>query len=138
MGRQLQCNIHNKEDLADAQYHKRCYNNFMKIPKHGDLSCSVLFENIMKTVIDDICSNQNRLIELRELHSMSASFGGQLSRKQIFGKLIDSLRDDIIMEGCASIIGFRKYVGQSIHLVVYSVDEEKYNIEEVVSVRHRM
>ena len=57
------------------------------------------------------------------------TFGGQLTRKQIFTKLVTHLGDDVVVlciEGCASIVGFREFVGKILKVAkVDTVDEEK-------------
>ena len=41
------------------------------------------------------------------------SYGGQLTQKQMFTKLVTYLGGDVVVlniEGCASIVGFREFV----------------------------
>ena len=50
-----------------------------------------------------------------ELHYMYAGHGGQLKQKQMFEKLVTHSADDVVVlsiEGCASIVGFREFVGK--------------------------
>lgn len=49
-----------------------------------------------------------------ELHDKYVSYGGQLTQKQMFTKVVTHLGDDVVVlsiEGCASIVGFREFVG---------------------------
>ncbi len=48
-----------------------------------------------------------------ELHEKYVSYGGELTRKQMFSKLAMHLGDNVVVlsiDGCASIIGFREFV----------------------------
>ncbi len=95
----------------------------MNIPKYTDLSANtdVIDEDALKMVIDDMYANQQlRTWTTLELHDIYCSFGGRLSRQQMLLKLKYYLGSDIVvvrMDGCASIVGFRNLVGQSLKLV---------------------
>jgi len=115
---------------ADAQYHKKCYDAFMVIPKYTNLSLNsdVIDDDALNSVINDMYANQQLLTWTAiELHDMYCSLGGLLSRRQMFQNLTNYLGNDIVvirMEGCASVVGFRHLVGKSLKLVeVDSVDE---------------
>ena len=50
---------------------------------------------------------------------MYVSYGGELSRKQMFSKLAEHLGDDAVVlsiNGCASIIGFREFVTKTVKI----------------------
>ena len=116
---------------AEAQYHKKCFNKFMVIPKYADLSSDpiVLDDDALKVVVDDMYANQHvSTWTTIELHDMYCGLGGLLSRQQMFAKLTSYLGSDIVvvrMEGCASVVGFRHLIGKSLKLVKdESVDEQ--------------
>ena len=127
---------------ADAQYHKKCYNDFMAIPQYTDLNpqTNLCDGDPMKLVIDDMLANKLlRTWTSLELYEMYLGLGGQLSRQQMLTNLTTHLGDDIVvvhMEGCVSVVGFRELVGKSLKLVKdKSVDEESisYVIRQVRS-----
>ncbi len=64
-----------------------------------------------------------------ELHDKYLSYGGQLTQKQMFTKMVMHLGDDVVVlciEGCASKVGFREFVGKLLKFSkVNTVDEEK-------------
>ena len=63
-----------------------------------------------------------------ELHEKYLKLGVQLTRKQMFSKLVTHLGDGVVVnnsEGCASIVGFRDAMGEILNLVkIDSNDEE--------------
>uniref|UniRef100_UPI00358E0907 uncharacterized protein n=1 Tax=Myxine glutinosa TaxID=7769 RepID=UPI00358E0907 len=134
-GRQVEIRIKGAlTDLpaADAQYHKKCYDLFMIMPKHTNLlrQCRVNDDDALEMVINHLYDNQKLCTWTSiELYDMYCSFGGELSCKQMFSKLVTTLGDDIVvvhLEGCASVVGFRDLVGKSLKLVkVDSVNEER-------------
>ena len=54
-----------------------------------------------------------------ELHSKYVAFGGYLTRKQTFTKLITYLHDVVVLniQGCASVDGLRDFVGKILKLL---------------------
>ena len=62
-GREVEIRIngaHSDLPAADAQYHKKCYDAFMVIPKYTDLSThyGVVDDEALKKVIDFMYANQ--------------------------------------------------------------------------------
>lgn len=134
LGRQVEIRIKGAlTDLpaADAQYHKRCYDDFVQVPRFSNLSsgsCQI-DDNALELLIRDMFRNQElRTWTTLELYDMYCGFGGLLSRQQMFTKLTTYLGDDIVvirMEGCASVVGFRNLVGKSLKIVQEeAVDED--------------
>jgi hypothetical protein len=129
--RKVAIRCHGMHDLAaaEAQYHIRCYDEFRKIPVHADQT-PVIDDQAMQKLVDEMHANrQLRTWTSIELHDKYVSYGGQLTRKQLFTKLITHLGDDVVVlqiEGCASIVGFRSFVGTILKVAkVDTVDEEK-------------
>ena len=133
-GRQVEIRIKGAlTDLpaADAQYHKQCYDKFAYIPKNTNLSeqSKKTDDEALNLVIDDMYKNQNICSWTScELFKMYCDFEGLLTAKQMFNKLTKHLGEDIVvisMDGCANIVGFRKFIGKSLKLVkVNSVDDD--------------
>ena len=152
-GRQVEIRIKGAlTDLpaADAQYHKKCYKDFVTIPKYTDLSshCEVTDDDALKMVIDDMYDKQFSCTwTSTELHDIYCRFGGILSSKQMLTKLIDCLGDDIVlvrMEGCASVIGFKHLLGKILKIVkAETADEDCVNTiirqvkREAQALKHR-
>ena len=121
---------------ADAQYHKKCYDAFMTIPKKTNLSLSrKITDDALKRVVDDMYAHQNDCTWASvELYDKYKSFGGTLSRKQMFQNLTNHLGEDVVvihMEGCVSVVGFRHFVGKSLKLIKTDV-VDKESVESVV------
>ena len=131
IGRRLKLNVENVIDLpaADGQYHVRCYNNFMKVPKYADM-CAYshdIDDDSLRTVIEYMYGNQNSLWNSVELHDMYVNVGGKLGRKQMFNNLANYMSSDVHvvrLDGCASIIGFREVVGKSLNVVKLESDDD--------------
>ncbi len=64
-----------------------------------------------------------------ELHDKYVSYGGQLTWKQMFTKMVMHLGDDVVVlciDGCASMFGFKEFVGKLLKVSkVNTVNEEK-------------
>jgi hypothetical protein len=113
----------------EAQYYIHCYDDFRKIPVHADQT-PVIDDQAMQKLVNEMHANQQlRTWTSIELHDKYVSYGGQLTRKQLFTKLITYLGDDVVVlqiEGCAPIVGFRSFVGTILKVAkVDTVDEEK-------------
>ena len=120
------CDVHDLA-AAEAQYHIRGYDEFRKIPVRADQSS--IINEAMQLLVDDMYDNRNvRTWTCIELHDKYVSYGGQLTRKQIFTNLVTHLGGNVTVlniEGCASIVGFREYVGRIVKISkVDTVDEE--------------
>ena len=119
--REVSLRCHGVHDLAaaEAQYHIRCYDEFRKIPVEDDQT----------SPIDDKPMQMLVYGTSIELHDKYVSYGGQLTRKQMFTKLVKHMGDDIVVlciDGCASIVGFREFVGKTLKIAkVDTVDEEE-------------
>ena len=113
---------------AEAQYHLRCYDEFRKGNVHVHQTLTI-DDNSMRLLIDDLYANQQlRTWTTPELYDMYVSFGGQLTLKQMFTKLVNHLGEHIIvlrMDGCASILGFRELVGKMVKVVKLDSAEEE-------------
>ena len=130
-------NIGVERDLParDAQYHKRCYDNFMCVPKYSNLTGPTVVDTALSQAIDHMYANQNRFWNSIDVHVMYSSFGGELNRRQMFTKLVSCLGDDAIvlrMEGCATIIGFKEFASKNLKLVQTDAADEESVIDVVV------
>lgn len=68
---------------ADAQYHKKCYVDFMSIPVYVNLSFNTdaIDDDALKPVVDDMYANQQlRTWTTMELYDMYCGFGGHVTR----------------------------------------------------------
>ena len=104
---------------GDAQYHKHCYSALMKMTKHHVLSVDSVDE-AMRGVIDRMYDDRSRLWNVLELHALYSELGGKLCRKRMLSNLADCLGDNTVLvrlDGCASILGFREFVGKAFKLV---------------------
>ena len=131
---EVEIRCHGVHDLAaaEAQYHIRCYDEFRKIPTNVD-HCSILQCEAMKLLFHEMYTNRKLCTWTSvELHDKYVSYGGQLTRKQMFNKLVTHLGDEVVVlciEGCASIVGFRELVGNILKISkVDTVDEEKEDV----------
>ena len=123
---------HSVHDLAAAegQYHVRCYDNFRKVPVQTDQILLAEDEALKMLINNEMYVNQNVCTWTSiELHDKYVSFGGMLTRKQMYYKLLTQLREEVVvlrMEGCSPIVGFREFVGKIVKIKkVASEDEEK-------------
>ena len=90
-------------------------------------------DEAMKLLADEMYSNQKLCTwTSTELHDKYMSYGGQLTLKQMFTKLVTYLGGDVVVlniEGCASIVGFREFVGKMLKVTeVDTVDEERWRV----------
>ena len=119
---------------AECKYHVRCYNSFMKIPKYADLPTGVTDDHAMKKVLDLMTKDQSKIWNSVELHSCYTNFGGNLSRRDMFAKLTDCMKKDVIIvrvDGCATMVGFREAVA-SILKVTKVTDVDESSADSVV------
>lgn len=143
LGRRVLRNIGEETDLParDAQYHERCYKSFQIIPKFVDLSTSnVIHDAALKSCIDAMYANQDRFYSRPELFEMYSGYGGMLSSKQMFVNLKQHLGDEIITircDGCASLIGFKQFVGKTIKLVKTTEGEEESDVDAMICKVHK-
>ena len=73
---------------AEAQYHVHCYDEFRKIPLKVDQTLQI-DDEAMKILIDEMYDNRRLCTWTSiELHDKYLSYGGQLTRKQMFTKLV--------------------------------------------------
>ena len=129
--REVSLRCHGVHDLAaaEAQYHVRCYNEFRKIPVKDDQTM-LIDDEAMKMLVDEMYDNRRLCTWTSiELHDKYVSYGGQLTRKEMFTKLVTHFGDEVVIlciDGCASIIGFQEFVGKILKIAkVDTVDEEK-------------
>ena len=87
----LRCSGVHDLAAAEAQYHVRCYDEFRKVPAIPDQS-RPLIDEAMQLVVDEMYANrQVRTWTFIELHEKYVNFGGQLTRKQMFTKVVTHL-----------------------------------------------
>jgi len=106
------------------------------MPKFVDLSPShVVDDDALKSCINVMYANQSKLYNTTDLYDMYLYYGGKLSHKQMFAKLNKCLADDMIVircDGCASLVGFKEFVGKMMKLVKASSDEEEGEVDTVI------
>lgn len=136
-GRAVSMRCHGVHDLpaAEAQYHVHCYDNFRKISPNASEQGLVIDDKPMKELVDEIYVSRRLCTWTSiELHEKYVSYGGKLTRKQMFSKLSMLLGDDAVVlsiDGCASIIGFREFVGKIVK--VSKVDNEDKDTEDTLA-----
>ena len=119
---------------VDAQYHKKCYDDFAynKINTNLSEKPTSTDDDALNLLIGDMYKKQNLCSWTSyELYDIYSAFGGILSLKQMFRKLIKHMGEDIIvvrMVGCAPFVVFRKFIGKSLKLV----KDESINEDHVV------
>ena len=77
-------------------------------------------DEAMRGVIDRMYDDRSRLWNVLELHALYSELGGKLCRKIMLSNLIDCLGDNTVLvrlDGCASILSFREFVGKTLKLV---------------------
>ncbi|KAL5020004.1 hypothetical protein ScPMuIL_002896 [Solemya velum] len=123
--RDVSLRCHGVHDLAaaKARYHFRCYDEFRKIPTYR-VPPEIIDDNVLQMLIESMYSDQKICTWTSvDLHDKYVGFGGDLSRKQMFNRLVKHLGSDVIVlniQGCASVIGFREYVGNVVQ--IYEID----------------
>ena len=124
VARRLKYHLRNVIDLpaADAQYHKRCYDNFKYVPFHTRLSTvsEDVYEDALNKVLIHMHNDKSRLWNSIELHELYVQCGGDLGGKAMLSNLMNCLGNDgviIRIDGCASVIGFRETVGNMLNMV---------------------
>lgn len=129
-GREVAVRCHGVHDLAaaEAQYHIRCYNDFRKIPKYVDQT-PLIADEAMKGLIEEMHSQRNvSMWTSIELHEKYATNGGQLTRRQLFTKLVTHFGDSVIvlsLQGCASVIGFREFLTTVVKVTKLDSEDEE-------------
>ncbi len=129
--REVSLRCHGVHDLAaaEAQYHVCCYDEFRKIPVKIDQTLPI-DDRAMKILVNEMYDNRSLCTWTSiELHEKYVSYGGQLTRKQMFTKLITHMGDEVVVlsiDGCASIVGFQEFVGKIFKIAkVDTVDEDE-------------
>lgn len=124
VARRLKYHLRNVIDLpaADAQYHKRCYDHFMYVPTHSKLSTvsEDVYDDALNAVMIHMHNDRSRLWNSIELHELYVQCGGDLGRKAMLSNLMSCLGNEgviIRIDGCASVIGFRETVGNTLKMV---------------------
>lgn len=132
---------------AEAQYHYRCYDSFRKIPPSDSEKSILIDDEAMKNLVDEmypLCPNQLGYLDMDrlrtwtsiELHEKYTSYGGKLTRKQMFSKLAMHLGEDVVVlniDGCASVIGFHEFIGKV--MKVAKVDNEDEDPEDALAIK---
>ena len=122
---------------AEAQYHVRCYDSFRKIPTtQCEQSVIIVDDEAMQKLVDEMYANQKlRTWTSIELHEKYVSYGGNLTRKQMFSNLITHFGDDVVVlsiDGNASVVGFQVFWGNVINFNFVMVDAEDDMIEDAL------
>ena len=138
VSRRVQCNLQAAIDLpsVEARYHFDCYQAFYNIPlfstlPNADSGC----DSALLAVIASFNADSSRLWNTLELHSVYLDVGGMLTRKAMINKFRSCLDDKIAIvhiEGCASIIGTKETVGNTLKLVKLVEEEEDSFIDKTV------
>ena len=129
-GREVALRCHGAHDLAaaEAQYHLRCYNDFRKVPAQTEQT-PFIDDSALQSLVSEMCAGRKQCTWTSlELHDKYVAYGGSLTRKQMFTKLVTYLGDDVVVlsiQGCASVVGFREFVGRILKLsAVDTIDED--------------
>ena len=129
-GREVALRCHGAHDLAaaEAQYHLRCYNDFRKVPSQTEQT-PFIDDSALQSLVSEMCAGRKQCTWTSlELHDKYVAYGGSLTRKQMFTKLVTYLGDDVVVlsiQGCASVVGFREFVGRILKLsAVDTIDED--------------
>ena len=81
----------------------------------------VITDNLLQPKITSICANEYvRTWATNGVYYVYCDLGGMLSRQQMLPNLTTHLGDnatDVIVEGSASVVGFKKLFGKSLTLV---------------------
>ena len=129
-GREVAIRCHGVHDLAaaEAQYHLRCYNEFRKVPAHTEQT-PFIDDSALQSLVDELFAARKHCTWTSiELHDKYVAYGGCLTRKQMFTKLVTYLGDDVVVltiQGCASIVGFREFVGKILKLSKLETTDEE-------------
>lgn len=135
-GREVSIRCHGVHGLgvAEAQYHKRCYDKFRKIPARCG-NTMMLEDNAMQSVIQEMIENRKHsTLTSLELYEMYSNFGGKLTQRQMLTRLVAHLLvgDSVIVlniEGCASIVGFQEHMGKLFKIAnTETVDEDREDL----------
>ncbi|MCG7883058.1 MAG: hypothetical protein JAY96_15870 [Candidatus Thiodiazotropha endolucinida] len=129
-GREVALRCHGAHDLAaaEAQYHLRCYNEFRKVPVHTEQT-PFIDDAALQSLVDEMFATRKHCTWTSlEMHDKYVAYGGCLSRKQMFTKLLTYLGEDVVVlsiQGCASIVGFREFVGKILKLSKLDTTDEE-------------
>ena len=107
--REVALRCHGVHDLsaAEAQYHIQCYDGFRKIPAHTDQT-SKIDDEALQLLVDQMYTNRKICTWTSiELHDKYVGYGGQLTRKQMFTKLVTHLGDDVVVLSIACLCCWR-------------------------------
>ena len=129
-GSEVAIRCHGVHDLAaaEAQYLLKCYNDFRKVPVQTKQT-PFIDDSALQSLVGEMFAGRKQCTWTSlELHSTFVAYGGSLTRKQVF----TYLGDDVVVlsiQGCASVVGFREFVGKILKLsTVDSIDEESEDI----------
>ena len=131
---------------ADAQYHTKCYSTFRKIPIDSTKSdsCKPCVDDSLKCVISHMKANMSVTWTVAELYNIYTENAGHLTRKQMLLYLTEYFGEEIVvlhLEGCSSVVGFRKFVGKTLKLVKLSetsdVDDDVNRLVRMVKAEVR-
>lgn len=106
---------------ADRRYHTHCYNKFRKVPidSRQSESCKPCVDESLRFVINHMNRNMCETWTVADLHTVYIQNDGHLTRKQMLVHLTEYFGEEIVvvhLEGCSSIVGFRKFVSKSLKL----------------------
>ena len=84
---------------------------------------SHVYDDSLKCVISHMKANMSVTWTVAELYNIYTENAGHLTRKQMLLYLTEYFGEEIVvlhLEGCSSVVGFRKFVGKTLKLVKLS------------------
>ena len=83
----------------------------------------------LQTLVSEMCAGRKQCTWTSlELHDKYVAYVAILTKKQMFTRLVTYLGDDVVVlsiQGCASVVGFREFVGRILKLsTVDTIDED--------------
>ena len=121
---------------ADAQYHQRRYNAYRK-PLLTPAECAPLIsDTALSSVIDEMDCNWKQTWTVADLYKLYQEYDGQLSSKHMMSNLSHYYGEQLMilhLDGCANVIGFRRFISRSMKLVAQRDDaQDDEKIEAIV------
>ena len=120
---------------ADVQYHQRCYNAYRK-PLTPAECASLISDTASYSVIDEMDCNWKQTWMVADLYKLYQEYDGKLSSKHMMSNLSHYYGEQLMilrLEGCANVIGFRRFISRSVKLVAQRDDaQDDEKIEAIV------
>ena len=125
---------------TDAQYHQRCYNAYRKpllTPTYRKpLLAPLISDTALSRVTDEMDCNWKQTWTVADLYKLYQEYDGQLSSKHMMSNLSQYYGEQLMilcLEGCANVIGFRRFISRSMKLVAQRDDaQDDDKIEAIV------